>query len=99
GTGSLTVQLEALGNVTGMDLSVDMLTVAAQKSANVNWLEGDMTSFDLQQQFDIITIFCDSLNYLQDETAVIETFINVYHHLTDSGVFIFDVHTVYKMMT
>ncbi|MBU7127237.1 class I SAM-dependent methyltransferase, partial [Staphylococcus aureus] len=85
GTGSLTVQLEALGNVTGMDLSVDMLTVAAQKSANVNWLEGDMTSFDLQQQFDIITIFCDSLNYLQDETAVIETFINVYHHLTDSG--------------
>ncbi|ORN67068.1 class I SAM-dependent methyltransferase, partial [Staphylococcus aureus] len=69
GTGSLTVQLEALGNVTGMDLSVDMLTVAAQKSANVNWLEGDMTSFDLQQQFDIITIFCDSLNYLQDETA------------------------------
>ncbi len=44
-----------------MDLSVDMLTVAAQKSANVNWLEGDMTSFDLQQQFDIITIFCDSL--------------------------------------
>ncbi len=62
-----------------MDLSVDMLTVAAQKSANVNWLEGDMTSFDLQQQFDIITIFCDSLNYLQDETAVIETFINVNH--------------------
>ncbi len=38
-----------------------MLTVAGfQKSANVNWLEGDMTSFDLQQQFDIITIFCDS---------------------------------------
>ncbi len=57
-----------------------------------------MTSFDLQQQFDIITIFV-TLNYLQDETAVDETFINVYHHLTDSGVFIFDVHTVYKMMT
>ncbi|MGT2397856.1 methyltransferase domain-containing protein [Staphylococcus aureus] len=32
GTGSLTVQLEALGNVTGMDLSVDMLTVAAFKN-------------------------------------------------------------------
>ncbi len=63
GTGSLTVQLEALGNVTGMDLSVDMLTVAAQKSANVNWLEGDMTSFDLQQQFDIITIFVTLVNY------------------------------------
>ncbi len=40
--GSLTVQLEALGNVTGMDLSVDMLNVAAQKSANVNWLEGNI---------------------------------------------------------
>ncbi|MBE5676625.1 class I SAM-dependent methyltransferase [Staphylococcus sp. SS87] len=99
GTGSLTVQLVNLGQVTGMDLSIDMLTVASQKSTSVNWIEGDMTSFDLQQKFDVITIFCDSLNYLQDENAVIETFKNVYNHLNDSGVFMFDVHTVHKMMT
>ncbi len=99
GTGSLTVQLVDLGQVTGMDLSIDMLTVASQKSTSVNWIEGDMTSFDLQQKFDVITIFCDSLNYLQDENAVIETFKNVYNHLNDSGVFMFDVHTVHKMMT
>lgn len=99
GTGSLTVQLLNLGQVTGMDLSVDMLTVASQKSTSVNWIEGDMTSFDLQQTFDVITIFCDSLNYLQDENTVIETFKNVHNHLNDSGVFMFDVHTVHKMMT
>ncbi|UMT74740.1 class I SAM-dependent methyltransferase [Staphylococcus roterodami] len=99
GTGSLTVQLVDLGQVTGMDLSIDMLTVASQKSTSVNWIEGDMTSFDLQQKFDVITIFCDSLNYLQDENTVIETFKNVYNHLNDSGVFMFDVHTVHKMMT
>ncbi|MBO0927130.1 class I SAM-dependent methyltransferase [Staphylococcus sp. 30400_3112M30941] len=99
GTGSLTVQLVNLGQVTGMDLSIDMLTVASQKSTSVNWIEGDMTSFDLQQKFDVITIFCDSLNYLQDENAVIETFKKIYNHLNDSGVFMFDVHTVHKMMT
>ena len=41
--------LVPLGNVIGMDLSVDMLTIANQKSNEVRWLEGDMTSFKLNQ--------------------------------------------------
>ena len=49
GTGNLTHMLVPLGNVIGMDLSVDMLTIANQKSNEVRWLEGDMTSFKLNQ--------------------------------------------------
>ena len=58
-----------------------------------------MTSFKLNQKFNIITIFCDSLNYLSSSKEVKETFNKVYQHLTDDGVFLFDVHTVHKMNT
>lgn len=99
GTGSLTTLMTDFQDITGMDLSVDMLAIASQKSNKVNWLEGDMTDFELEQQFDVITIFCDSLNYLVGQEDVISTFERVYNHLNHSGVFMFDVHTVHKMNT
>ncbi|PHK49717.1 class I SAM-dependent DNA methyltransferase [Staphylococcus edaphicus] len=99
GTGSLTSLLTDFDRVTGMDISVDMLAIATQKSNHVNWIEGDMTHFDLEQQFEAITIFCDSLNYLSEKENILDTFHNVYQHLAHDGVFMFDVHTVYKMNT
>ncbi|AYX89983.1 class I SAM-dependent DNA methyltransferase [Staphylococcus cohnii] len=100
GTGSFTSKLNDFDNITGMDLSVDMLSIAMQKSSEVNWIEGDMTEFDLNQQYDAITIFCDSLNYLTEYGDVLSTFQQVYHHLElNEGVFMFDVHTEHKMNT
>ena len=60
GTGSLTQLLPSIGTVTGMDLSTDMLSIAANKSNQVTWLEGDMTDFSLNTTYDVVTIFCDS---------------------------------------
>ncbi|WP_412520920.1 class I SAM-dependent DNA methyltransferase [Staphylococcus simulans] len=99
GTGSLTAMLTDFNSVTGMDLSNDMLAVAAKKSHAVRWIEGDMTDFELGQNFDVITILCDSLNYITNQSDVIETFKHVYRHLNDEGTFIFDVHSVFKMNT
>ncbi|WP_436951992.1 class I SAM-dependent DNA methyltransferase [Staphylococcus shinii] len=99
GTGSLTSLFNEFKQVTGMDLSIDMLAIAAQKSNHVNWLEGDMTDFQLNKSFDVITIFCDSLNYLPTTEDVVATFKRVFEHLDDNGVFMFDVHTSFKMDT
>ncbi|MBI5972630.1 class I SAM-dependent DNA methyltransferase [Staphylococcus caledonicus] len=99
GTGSLTSKLTSIGSVTGIDLSADMLSIAVNKSNQVTWLEGDMTDFSLNTKFDVITIFCDSLNYLPDIEDVQQTFQCVMQHLDDSGIFIFDVHTIFKMNT
>ncbi|MCG7338574.1 class I SAM-dependent methyltransferase [Staphylococcus sp. ACRSN] len=99
GTGSFTSLLSEYEDVTGMDLSVDMLAIASQKSKHVNWIEGDMTDFNLSRQFGVITIFCDSLNYLQEQNDVISTFQHVNNHLENDGVFMFDVHTTHKMDT
>ncbi|MDK9865458.1 MULTISPECIES: class I SAM-dependent DNA methyltransferase [Staphylococcus] len=99
GTGSLTSLLTDFDQITGMDLSVDMLSIATQKSNKVNWIEGDMTEFELNQKFDVITIFCDSLNYLPEKDHVFTTFSHVFNHLETDGVFMFDVHTPFKMNT
>ena len=99
GTGNLTTLLRDFDTVFGMDLSIDMLTLAEQKSSNVQWVEADMTDFDLGLQFDIVTILCDSLNYLASEQEVKQTFESIYQHLTPGGLLIFDVHTEHKMQT
>lgn len=100
GTGTLTSKLTPLFPVVyGMDLSHEMIQHAQQKSSEVTWLQGDMSNFNLKQSFDVITIFCDSLNYLNLEEEVMATFNQVYHHLNNHGTFIFDVHTKHKMLT
>ena len=98
GTGTLTSMLTNIGEVTGMDLSVDMLAIATQKSNQVQWLEGDMTDFNLNLSFDLITIFCDSLNYLPETNDVTQTFANIFNHLSDDGIFIlmYIHHTKWK---
>lgn len=103
GTGELSVRLSANGyDVTGVDLSEDMLTVAQSKAAsqglNIMFFQQNMAELDGLGSFDVIGIFCDSLNYLQSEQEVVSTFQHVYHHLSEQGLFIFDVHSIYKIM-
>ncbi|MDZ5470914.1 class I SAM-dependent methyltransferase (plasmid) [Bacillus sp. 31A1R] len=103
GTGELSVSLTGAGfDVIGVDLSGDMLAVANEKAENsgnqIPLYQQNMVELDVNTTFDIIGIFCDSLNYLQSEEEVIETFHKVLQHLDSGGLFIFDVHSVYKIM-
>lgn len=102
GTGELSVMLAKHGyDVTGVDLSADMLTVAQNKAekngCRVHFFQQDMSELELIDEYDIIGIFCDSLNYLVTEDEVRKTFTRVYRFLKKGGLFLFDVHTVYKM--
>ncbi|MDQ0231568.1 class I SAM-dependent DNA methyltransferase [Metabacillus malikii] len=103
GTGAITLRLaEKQFDVTGVDISEDMLTVAQSKLADNHvqstFLLQDMrelTGFD--NAFDLVTICCDSLNYLENEADIQSTFSRVYTQLAAGGLFIFDVHSVYKI--
>lgn len=102
GTGELSVRLSKTGyNVTGVDLSADMLTVAQEKSFHsgeaIQFLQQNMSEIDLINSYDIIGIFCDSLNYLQTEDEIQSTFKRVKLFLQKKGLFIFDVHSLYKI--
>lgn len=83
GTGELSLLLAREGfEVTGVDLSEDMLTVASGKAlaegAHLTFLQQDMRALCGLHDFDMVTIFCDSLNYLETETEVKETFRHVH---------------------
>lgn len=102
GTGELSLRLVQEGfSVTGVDLSAEMLTVAREKAGKLGYplflVQQDMSEIEEIGEFDFVGIFCDSLNYLQGEEEVIKTLARVYQHLRSGGLFLFDVHSLYKM--
>lgn len=102
GTGELSCRFSMQGyQVTGVDLSEDMLAVATAKAEaerlKIPFIQQNMAELEVLDNFDIITIFCDSINYLSSEQDVIQTFEGVANHLTEDGLFLFDVHSEYKM--
>ena len=100
GTGNLTVELDKRGyDMTGLDLSADMLSVASAKSAgnkNILWLNQDMRSFELYGTVDAVICCFDSLNYISESAGVKKCFGLVYNYLNPGGLFIFDVNSKYK---
>ncbi|MCM3566545.1 class I SAM-dependent methyltransferase [Neobacillus mesonae] len=102
GTGELSVRFAKEGfQVTGVDLSEDMLMVAKQKAESENlkipFYQQNMAELEGLGEFDTAGIFCDSLNYLKSEQQVRDTFFRVADHLRQDGLFIFDVHSIYKI--
>ena len=102
GTGEISIRLAEKGfEVTGIDLSEEMLSFAQQKvssSQPILFLQQDMreiTGFD--GQFDAVVICCDSLNYLKTKNDVIETFNSVFRVLKSEGILLFDVHSSFKI--
>lgn len=95
GTGTLTIPLAERGvHMYGVDISSEMLAVAAAKDYErglIQWLEQDMAHLQLPEKVDAVYAFCDSLNYIVDETEMCELLSHVHEHLQPSGIFTFDV--------
>lgn len=105
GTGSLAIPLAQSGlQVTGIDLSEDMLAVANNKShtisaAAVTWVQQDMREWELHEQVDAAVSFCDCLNYILEEAGIVQAFRQTFKGLKAGGLFIFDVHTPGLLIT
>lgn len=103
GTGEIAIRLaNKQFHVTGVDLSEDMLAVAESKleehNVQVMFLQQDMRELTgFSEPFDVVTICCDSLNYLESEEDVLTTFRAAYDQLKNQGLLIFDVHSLYKI--
>lgn len=98
GTGSLAAELARRGYaVTGVDLSPDMLAIAADKCAALEppplLLCQDMSRLRLLEQADAVVCCLDSLNYVTRPAAVRRTFRRVWEALRPGGLFVFDIRT------
>ncbi len=101
GTGTMTFLMEKMGyDVTGVDVSEDMLSVAMEKKialgSNALFLCQPMEELDMFGTMDVTLSSLDSLNHLPDFAAWKRVFEKVALFSHPDGLFLFDCNTVYK---
>ena len=100
GTGSMTTEFARRGiEMTGVDISEDMLMVAREKSADMDilYLNQNMCDFELYGTVDFIVSGLDCINYITDKRDLLRVFKLVNNYLDPGGLFIFDINTKYKL--
>ena len=98
GTGSVTAILVEKGlQVTGVDLSEEMLTVASQKAPGAWFICQPLQELKLPRAVDMAVCALDSLDYITDPKDCKEAIRRVYKALNPGGIFIFDVNTPEKL--
>jgi cyclopropane fatty-acyl-phospholipid synthase-like methyltransferase len=99
GTGGIAALLTGAYQVSGLDISPGMLAVAHEKLPEGTCLYlADMTSFKLDVTFDAVICAYQGVNHLLSFSAWESFFSSVYEHLSDGGVFVFDITTVGQLV-
>jgi ubiquinone/menaquinone biosynthesis C-methylase UbiE len=94
GTGNSSLPMFALGfEVTGLDMSEEMLEQAREKLPPVSFVQGNFKTFKLDKTFSLAYSVFDSLNNLLTEEDFLAAARNIYNHLQPGGFFMFDVNT------
>ncbi|MCX6068474.1 MAG: class I SAM-dependent methyltransferase, partial [Chloroflexi bacterium] len=98
GTGNHAIPLAQRGyQVTGVDLSENMLSHAREKAKAANapssltFQQGDARTVDVRQKFDAVLMMFAVLGYQLTNEDVFSALNTVRKHLNPSGLFIFDV--------
>ena len=102
GTGSVAMLLAKDGlQVTAVDMSEDMLTVAAEKCSGMDnpprWVCQPLQKLRLPRGVDLAVCALDSLDYITDPTDCARAIQRIYKALNPGGIFIFDVNTPEKL--
>ena len=97
GTGSVLKHLAKDYEVWGVDLSKKMLSIAKRKVPQARLSRQDMVRFRLPERFDVICCVFDSINHILSFAHWKKLFANAGRHLSDQGVFIFDINTQKKL--
>ena len=102
GTGSVSLLLARKGlEVTGVDMSEEMLCVAAQKAQDMEnaprFVCQRLERLRLPRGVDLAVCALDSMDYIIDPDACAEAIARTYRVLNPGGCFIFDVNTPQKL--
>lgn len=98
GTGNHALPLAQMGyEVTGIDRSAEMLARARAKAAGVpgldgvEFLEADIRTLELGRRYDGAIMMFAVLGYQQKNADVLSALNSLRRHLSDDGIFIFDI--------
>src|SRR5437879_2033784 len=90
GTGNHIAYLKQHYNVEGLDLSPEMLSIARRKHPDVVFHRGDMTSFKLNTQFDVITCLFSAIGHVKTKIRMRKALRNMAGHLQPGGLMILE---------
>jgi SAM-dependent methyltransferase len=102
GEGSFSVEMAAKRyRVTGIDQSEEMIALARERArtagVRVKFSVADMRQLRFTEEFDLVTCFFDSLNYLLTIKDLREAFGSAFAALKPEGYYIFDMNTIYGL--
>jgi len=87
--------------VTGLDQSAEMLRLAEmrlrQTGQPFHLIQDDMRNLDFDNEFDLVTCWFDSMNYLLEVSDLENVFRRVFRALKAKGGFLFDMNTLYGL--
>lgn len=86
GTGIHAKHLAESFDVTGIDLSPEMIAVANERLPGAQFHIADMRDFDLGKQFDVVTCLFSSIGYVVTVEALHQTIANFARHVKSGGV-------------
>ncbi len=95
GTGRLTLPIAKDGyNICGVDYTPSMLRQAKRKAAEagleINFIEADIRTLNIQEKFDLIFIPFNSIHHLYKNEDLFETLEGIKKHLKQEGLFLLD---------
>jgi SAM-dependent methyltransferase len=95
GTANVAAKLAHKGLVVeASDNSPEMLDIADVKKIKPELYLADMTAPLKANNYDLILLLFDSINYLEDDNQMKELMIQAANGLKDGGIFIFDISTI-----
>jgi SAM-dependent methyltransferase len=97
GTGSILRHLQHSYEVSGLDTSSRMLSIARHKVPQAKLFRQDMVDFHIDRRFDVICCVFDSINHVKRFSDWKKVFARVRLHLSPGGCFIFDINTQRKL--
>jgi SAM-dependent methyltransferase len=97
GTGSMLKHLQDAYEVSGLDVSSKMLSIARKKVPRAKLFHQDMVDFQIDDRFDVIFCVFDSINHVRRFSDWKRMFGRVRGHLSPGGCFIFDINTQRKL--
>ena len=101
GTGNMTIPLSKRGyDMTGIDISEDMLNIAREKANddNILFLNQNISNVDLYGTMGAFTCMIDGVNYLISPKSLYNMFYRIKNCFLDKdGIFIFDISSRYKL--
>jgi SAM-dependent methyltransferase len=97
GTGAVLEPLSEYYQVAGLDISIEMLSVARKKLPGAPLVQSNMVTFELGQKFDVIICVFDSINHILSFADWGRVFSRVARHLAQGGLFLFDINTERKL--